>query len=164
MSYTLIAHQSRPMKKLMMSLFVTMTLVSCDYFNNTRVCNQTGREIILKITFDPDEVKSWSGGMLVRNVTKTFRDFGHNLIPLDIDTINYISTYLIKPDSCGSIEGGNNRRPNFHFFKELEIISRDDTLRLRTKEEMRIAFDADREDPKYYFDLLILKGVKNASR
>jgi hypothetical protein len=29
---------------------------------------------------------------------------------------------------------------------------------------MRKAFDADREDPKYYFDLLIQKGVKNASR
>lgn len=102
--------------------------------------------------------------MLVKNVTKTFRNFGDNLIPLSIDTINYISTYLIKPDSCGSIEGGNNRRPNFHFFKELEIISGDDTLRLLTKEEMRKAFDADREDTKYYFDLLILKGVKNASR
>jgi hypothetical protein len=152
------------MKKLMISLLLTAALLSCDYFNDTRVCNQTGREIILKITFDSDEVKSWSGGMLVKNVTKTFRNFGDNLTPLSIDTINYISTYLIKPDTCGSIEGGNNRRPNFHFFKALEIISGDDTLRLSTKEEMRKAFDADREDTKYYFDLLIQKGVKNASR
>lgn len=143
---------------------LTATLTSCDYFNDTRVCNQTGKVIKLKITFDSDEVKSWSGGMLVKNVTKTFRNFGDNLIPLNIDTINFISTYLIKPDSCGSIEGGNNRRPNFHFFKELEIISEDDTLRLRTKEEMGKAFDADRKDPKYHFDLLILRGVKNASR
>lgn len=148
----------------MIGLLLTATFVSCDYFNDTRVCNQTGKEIVLKITFDRDEVNSWSGGMLVKNVTKTFRNFGDNLTPLNIDTINYISTYLIKPDTCGSIEGGNNRRPNFHFFKELEIISGDDTLRLQTKEEMRKAFDADREDTKYYFDLLIQKDVKNASR
>ena len=152
------------MKKLMIGLLLTATFVSCDYFNDTRVCNQTGKEIVLKITFDRDEVNSWSGGMLVKNVTKTFRNFGDNLTPLNIDTINYISTYLIKPDTCGSIEGGNNGRPNFHFFQELEIISGDDTLRLQTKEEMRKAFDADREDTKYYFDLLIQKGVKNASR
>ena len=152
------------MKKLLITFLLTTTLVSCDYFNDTRVCNQTGKEIILKITFDSDEVKSWSGGMLVKNVRKTFKNWDENLIPVDIDTINYISTYLIKPDTCGQIEGGNNRRPNFHFFKELEIISGDDTLKLNTKEEMRKAFDADREDPKYYFDLLIQKGVKNASR
>jgi hypothetical protein len=152
------------MKKLLITFLLTTTLVSCDYFNNTRVCNQTGKEIILKITFDSDEVKSWSGGMLVKNVRKTFKNWDENLIPVDIDTINYISTYLIKPDTCGQIEGGNNRRPNFHFFKELEIISGDDTLKLNTKEEMRKAFDADREDPKYYFDLLIQNGVKNASR
>ncbi len=102
---------------------MTTTLVSCDYFNDTRVCNQTGKEITLKITFDSDEVKSWSGGMLVKNVTKTFKNWDENLIPVDIDTINYVSTYLIKPDTCGQIEGGNNRRPNFHFFKELEIVS-----------------------------------------
>jgi hypothetical protein len=151
-------------KKLLITFLLTTTLVSCDYFNDTRVCNQTRKEIILKITFDSDEVKSWSGGMLVKNVRKTFKNWDENLIPVDIDTINYISTYLIKPDTCGQIEGGNNRRPNFHFFKELEIISGDDTLKLNTKEEMRKAFDADREDPKYYFDLLIQKGVKNASR
>ena len=152
------------MKKILITLLLTTTLVSCDYFNDTRVCNQTGKEITLKIAFDSDEVKSWSGGMLVKNVTKTFKNWDENLIPLDIDTINYISTYLIKPDTCGQIEGGNNRRPNFHFFKELEIISGDDTLRLSTKEEMRKAFDADRKDTKYYFDLLIQKGVKNTSR
>ena len=152
------------MKKILITLLLTTTLVSCDYFNDTRVCNQTGKEIMLKVTFDSDEVKSWSGGMLVKNVTKTFKNWDENLIPLDIDTINYISTYLIKPDTCGQIEGGNNRRPNFHFFKELEIISGDDTLRLTTKEEMRKAFDADRKDTKYYFDLLIQKGIKNASR
>ena len=152
------------MIKLIISLLLTTTLLSCDYFNDTRVCNQTGKQIILKITFDSDEVNSWSGGMLAKNLTKTFGNFGENLAPLNIDTVNYSSTYLIKSDTCGSIEGGNNRRPNFHFFKELEVISGDDTLRLRTKEEMRKAFDADREDPKYYFDLLIQKGVKNASR
>jgi hypothetical protein len=152
------------MKKLLIGLLWTTTLVSCDYFNETRVCNQTRKDITLKITFDPDEVKSWSGGMLVKNVTKTFKNFGDNLIPISIDTINYISTYLIKPDTCGQIEGGNNRRPNFHFFKELEVISGDDTLRLHTKEEMRKAFDRDREDTHYYFDLLIQEGVKNASR
>ena len=99
-----------------------------------------------------------------KNFIKTFHNGNNNLIPLDFDTINYISTYSIKPDSCGQVEGGNNRRPNFHFFKELEIITGGDTLKLRTKEEMRKAFDADREDPKYYFDLLIRKGGKNASR
>ncbi|MCE2733703.1 MAG: hypothetical protein LW821_10085 [Flammeovirgaceae bacterium] len=111
------------MKKILITFLLTTTLVSCDYFNDTRVCNQTGKEITLKITFDSDEVKSWSGGMLVKNVTKTFKNWDENLIPVDIDTINYVSTYLIKPDTCGQIEGGNNRRPNFHFFKELEIVS-----------------------------------------
>ena len=56
--------------KLMISLLLTATLLSCDYFNDTRVCNQTGKEVILKITFDSDEVKSRSGEMLVKNVTK----------------------------------------------------------------------------------------------
>ena len=143
---------------------LTISLVSCDYFNDTRVCNQTGKEIGLKITFDSEEVKTWSGGMLVKNVRETFDNWGDNLTPINIDTVNYISTYLIKPDSCGQIEGGNNRRPNFHFYKELEIVSGSDTLRLRTKEQMRKAFDADRDDTKYYFDLLILEGGKNASR
>ena len=138
--------------------------MSCDYFNDTRVCNQRGKEIGLKITFDSEEVKTWSGGMLVKNVRETFDNWGDNLTPINIDTVNYISTYLIKPDSCGQIEGGNNRRPNFHFYKELEIVSGSDTLRLRTKEQMRKAFDADRDDTKYYFDLLIQEGGKNGSR
>jgi hypothetical protein len=140
------------------------TLVSCDYFNNTRVCNQTRKEIILKITFDSDEIKTWSGGMLVKNIRNTFSTWDDNLIPVDIDTINYISTYSIKPDVCGQIEGGNNRRPNFHFFKQIEIISGLDTLRLLTKEQMRKAFDADRKDATGHFDLLIQEGGKNASR
>ena len=74
--------------------------MSCDYFNDTRVCNQTGKEIGLKITFDSEEVKTWSGGMLVKNVRETFDNWGDNLTPINIDTVNYISTYLIKPDSC----------------------------------------------------------------
>jgi hypothetical protein len=152
------------MKKIISSFLLTTILVSCDYFNDTRICNQTRKDIILKITFDADIVKTWSGGMLVENVTKTFRNWDDNLIPITIDTINYISTYLIKPDSCGHIEGGNNRRPNFHFYKEMEIISGSDTLRLRTKEQMRKAFDAGRNEPNYHFDLLIQDGGKNASR
>ena len=152
------------MKKIIISLFLTTTLLSCDYYNNTRVCNQTRKEIILKITFDTEVVKTWSGGMLTKNITETFHNWDDNLIPIDVDTINYTSTYLIKPDSCGQIEGGNNRRPDFHFFKEMEIISESDTLRLRTKEQMRKAFDVDREDTKYYFDLLIQEGGENASR
>lgn len=152
------------MKKLIACFFLTAILQGCDYFNDTRVCNQTGREIIMRITFDSDVVKSWSGGMLVKNVTKTFTNWDENLIPMDIDTINYISTYFIKSDSCGHIEGGNNRRPTFSFYKELVIISGVDTLRLQTKEQMRKAFDADRSDTNYYFDLLIQEGGKNASR
>jgi outer membrane receptor for monomeric catechols len=138
--------------------------MSCDYFNDTRICNQTRKDIILKVTFDANVVKTWSGGMLVKNLTKTFNSWGDNLIPINIDTINYISTYLIKPDSCGHIEGGNNRRPNFHFYKEMEIISEFDTLKLRTKEQMRKAFDADRSKTKYNFDLLIQEGGKYTSR
>jgi|GEM_PF-3552371 len=152
------------MKNLIITLILTITLSSCDYFNNTRVCNQTMKEIKLKITFDSEVIKTWSGGMLQENLTKTFQDWGENLIPIDIDTINYISTYLIKPDSCGQIEGGNNLRPNFRFYKEIEIISEFDTVRLRTKDQMRKAFDADRDNPEYYFDLLIQEGGKNASR
>jgi hypothetical protein len=138
--------------------------VGCDHFNNTRICNQTSKDIILKITFDKDVIKTWNGGMLVENVTRTFHNWQENLIPINIDTINYISTYLIKPDSCGQIEGINNSRPYFHFYKELEIVSGIDTLRLQTKEQMRKAFDADRDDPNYYFDLLIQGSGKNASR
>ena len=152
------------MKNLIITLILTLTLSSCDYFNNTRVCNQTRKEIKLKITFDSEVIKTWSGGMLQENLTKTFQDWGENLIPIDIDTINYISTYLIKSDSCGQIEGGNNRRPNFRFYKEIEISSEFDTVRLRTKDQMRKAFDADRDNPEYYFDLLIQEGGKNASR
>ena len=76
------------MKNLIITLILTMTLSSCDYFNNTRVCNQTKKEIKLKITFDPEIIKTWSGGMLQENLTKTFHDWGENLIPIDIDTIN----------------------------------------------------------------------------
>jgi hypothetical protein len=152
------------MKNIIIILFLTTTLLSCDYFNNTRVCNQTRKEIKLKISFDSEVIKTWSGGMFVENLTKTFQGWGENLIPIDIDTINYISTYLIKPDSCGQIEGGNNRRPNFHFYKEMEIVSGFDTIRLRTKDQMRKAFDADRDKPNYYFDLLIQEEGKNASR
>ena len=154
----------RIMKKIVVGLLMTTTFVSCDYFNDTRICNQTKKEIILKITFDPKVIKTWSSGMLVENLTKTFRNWGDNLIPVNIDTINYISTYLIKPDSCGQIDGGNNRRPNFNFFKKIEIISGSNTLKLQTKEEMVKAFDADRKNSNYYFDLLIQENGKNASR
>ena len=152
------------MKQIVIAVLLTTILVSCDYFNNTRICNQTGEDIKLKITFDSDVIKTWSGGMLVKNVTKTFENWDDNLIPINIDTINYISTYLIKPDSCGQIEGGNNRRPNFHFYKKLEIITKTDTLKLRTKAEMRKAFDADREEPKYFFDLLIDNDGQSSRR
>lgn len=102
--------------------------------------------------------------MLAINLTKTFQNWDSNLIPLNIDTINYISTYIIKPDSCGQIERGNNRKPFFQFFKEMEIISEADTFRLQTKEQIRKAFDSDRNDTKYYFDLLIQENGKSASR
>lgn len=152
------------MKKTIIAFLLTTTFMSCDYFNETRVCNQTDKDITLKITFDSTVVKTWSGGALVKNITKTFQTWDDNLIPIDIDTINYISTYLIKKDSCGQIEGGNNLRPYFEFYKELEIVSGFDTLRLQTKEQMRKAFDADRDDTNYYYDLLIQKNGKNASR
>ena len=152
------------MQKIVISVLLSTTLISCDYFNKTRICNQTSKDIILKITFDKDVVKTWSGGMLVENVTKTFHNWDDNLISMNIDTLKFISTYLVKACSCGQIEGGNNRRPNFHFYKELEIVSGSDTLRLQTKEQIRKAFDADRADANYFFDLLIQDGGKNASR
>ena len=151
----------RPMIKILVSLAFVTTFGSCDYFNETRICNQTKNDIILKLTFDMEVVRSWSGGALVDNITRTFQNWGDDLIPINIDTIKYISTYLIRPESCGQIEGGNNRRPNFHFYKKMEIISGDDTLRLQTKEQMRKAFDADRDDPNYYFDLLMQENGKN---
>ena len=46
----------------------------------------------------------------------------------------------------------------------MEVINDNDTLRLNTKEQMRKAFDADREEPEYYFNLLITKRDKNTSR
>jgi len=145
-------------------LFLTITLIGCDYYSNTRICNQLGREITLKIVFDSNEVNSWSGGILADNLTQFLKNYGEKLTPLNIDTLNYTATYLIKPDTCASIEGGNIRRPSFHFFKSLEIISGYDTLKLSSKEQMRKAFDADREQPEYYFDLLILKGINHSSR
>jgi hypothetical protein len=141
------------MKKIVTVLLLTIILVSCDYFNDTRVCNQTGQEITLKLTFDSDFIKN--RGLEPKKFTRTFHNGNDNLILLDFDTINFISTYLIKPDSCGQIEGGNNRRPHFGFFIKMEIITKSDTIRLKTRDEMRKAFDADREDPKYYFDLII---------
>jgi hypothetical protein len=152
------------MKKVILISLLTTTLIGCDYFNDTKICNQSGQEITLKITFDAEVVKGWSGGMLAENIDKTFKEWDDNLIPVNIDTINYISTYIIKPDSCAHIEGGNNRRPNFHFYKKLEIFTNIDTIRLNTKEEMIKAFAADRNDPKYNFDLLILKDGKHVSR
>lgn len=152
------------MKKSIVFFLLTAALVGCDYFNNTSVCNQTGGEIVLKITFDQDEINNWSGGMLAKDIKGTFSNWDKNLTPIDIDVVTYASTYKIKPNACGQIEGGNNRRPNFHFFKKLEIITESDTLRLTTKEDMRKAFDVDRSDPKGQFHLLILEGGKYASR
>ena len=152
------------MKKITLILFLTLTLIGCDYFNDTKICNQTEKEITLKVTFDSDIIKGWSGGMLAQNLSKTFHDWDDNLMPINIDTINFISIYLIKPNSCAQIEGGNNLRPNFHFYKKLEIITEFDTIRLNTKEEMINAFAADRDDPKFDFDLLILKDGKHVSR
>lgn len=152
------------MKKIVIGLLMITTFASCDYFNDTRICNETESDITIKITFNPEVIKTWSSGMLVENLTKTFGNWGDDLIPVNIDTINYISTYLIKPDSCGQIEGGNNRRPNFIFFKEIEIISEHDTMRLQTEKQMRKAFNADRKNPNYYFDLLIKDESKKASR
>jgi hypothetical protein len=100
-------------------------------------------------------MNTWSGGMLKKNLTSTFQNWGENLIPLDIDTVNYCAIYLIKPNVCGHIEGGMNQRPNFNFFKEIEIMSEFDTIQLRTKTEMRKAFNADRETPEYFFDLFL---------
>ena len=91
-------------------------------------------------------------------------DWDDNLIPLNIDTTNFVSTYLIKPDSCAQIEGGNNPRPNFDYYKKLEIMTDADTIKLNTKEEMIKAFAADRDDPKFDFDLLILNDGKHVSR
>ncbi|MGB3181144.1 MAG: hypothetical protein WBB45_07120 [Cyclobacteriaceae bacterium] len=152
------------MKKLLIIFCFTAILLGCDYFSETRICNQIGKDITLKIAFDSSEVNSWSGGMLSNNLTKFLSNYGENLNPIDIDTINYTATYLIRADSCASIEGGNNPRPTFHFFKYLEVINENDTLKLITKEQMIKAFDADRERPEFYFDLLIMEGINNTSR
>lgn len=139
-------------------------MLSCDFFNDTRVCNETGQEIRLKISFDSNAVNTCSGGALKDCLTKTFKTWDDNLFAVDIDTINYCTTYLIKKDSCGQIEGGNNRRPYFSFFRKLEVYTDSDTLTLQTKEQMQKAFNADRENPEYYFDLLIQKDGKIANR
>lgn len=152
------------MKNKIINLLMAVILSSCDYFNDTKICNQIGKEITLKITFDSEVIKGWSSGMLAKDIAKTFREWDKSLIPVKIDTVNYTSVYLIKSGSCGHIEGGNNRRPNFNFYKNLEIITQDDTIRLATKEEMTKAFAADREEPKFDFNLLILRGGKHVSR
>ncbi|AYB33336.1 hypothetical protein D4L85_23325 [Chryseolinea soli] len=139
--------------KLALTLFSTIILTSCDYYNDTRVCNQTGQDITLIIRFDTDGIKN--GGLEPRKFTKTFHNWRENLTPIHFDTINFISTYLINRDSCGQIEGGPNRRPNFRFIKAMTVVTKSDTIELKTKGEMRKAFGADREEPEYYFDLLI---------
>jgi len=50
------------------------------------------------------------------------------------------------------IEGGNNEKPNFEYFKEIEVWTINDTLRLKTKEEMIKAFGVDKERTSFYFD------------
>ena len=59
------------MKKVIIIIFLTTILSSCDYFNDTKIC-KTRNEITLKITFDAGVVKGWSGGMLAENIDKTF--------------------------------------------------------------------------------------------
>lgn len=73
---------------------------------------------------------------------------------LEVDTINNFCIYQLPPDSCCEIEGGNNRRPFFDDFSKITIISTD-TIILDTKDKMREAFNADRKNTEYYFDLVI---------
>lgn len=140
--------------RLTLALFSIIGLTRCDYYNDTRVCNQTGQDITLIIRFDINNIKN--GGLEPKKFAKTFHHWRKNLVPIHFDTINFISTYLVNRDSCAQIDGGPEPRPHFDYVREITVVTKSDTIALKTKEEMRKAFGADRKETVYYFDFVIM--------
>jgi hypothetical protein len=146
------------MRHLFGFLAITFSLIGCDTWHGSRICNQTGQDLKIEIRFDLEYLRQ-NEKLSPQGQVRKFHERNEGLMLVSIDTVGFVGQYLIKADSCGTIEFLNSVRPHFHKIREL-IIYTSDTLRYGTREEILKAFDSERENPEYSFDLV----VKNPSR
>ena len=108
------------------------------------ICNKSKNEIFVFIEFDKN--------YLLERTDLTKKDIVRLDLPaIEVDTLNLKGKYKIMPDSCYMIDFGRGYRPWFHQFSKITIISADDTLKLKSNEEIKEAFK--KEEDGYYLKI-----------
>ena len=129
---------------LVIIILFSLLLSGCDPMATATICNKSKNEIFVFIEFDKN--------YLLERTDLTKRDIVKlNLPAIDVDTLNLKGKYKIMPDSCYIIDFGRGYEPWFNQFSKLIIISGKDTLKLKSKGEIKEAFK--KEEDGYYLKI-----------
>ncbi|MCP4521214.1 MAG: hypothetical protein GY827_05935 [Cytophagales bacterium] len=128
------------MNKLINIILISILITSCDYHTITRINNQSNTDIIVEIDFD-------SSSNIINNQ--------EGLITISIDTIKNNGRYKMISNSSGKIEFNTGKYPYFSGLKKISVLSKNDTLTLKTKDDMVKAFNAQKEEYNGFYDLTI---------
>jgi hypothetical protein len=133
------------MKKSVLTIILfTFLFSSCDPMATATICNKSKHEIFVFIEFDKN--------YLLERTDLTERDMVRLDLPaIEVDTLNLRGKYKIMPDSCCVLDFNRGYEVWFHRFSKLTIISGIDTLKLKSKKEIKEAFKE--EEDGYYLKI-----------
>ena len=129
---------------LVIIVLFSLLLSGCDPMATATICNKSKNEIFVFIDFDKN--------YLLERTDLTERDIVRLDLPaIEVDTLNLKGKYKIMPDSCYMIDFNRGNKVWFHQFSKITIISGKDTLKLKSKEEIKEAFKE--EEDGYYLKI-----------
>jgi hypothetical protein len=132
-------------KSLFTIILFSFLFSSCDPIATATICNKSKNEIFVFIEFDKN--------YLLERTDLKERDIVRVDLPaIEVDTLNLKGNYKIMPDSCYMIDFNRGYEVWFHQFSKLTIISGEDTLKLKSKKEIKDAFKEE-EDGYYYLKI-----------
>jgi hypothetical protein len=132
-------------KSLVKIVLFSFLFSSCDPMATATICNKSKNDIFVFIEFDKN--------YLLERTDLTKSDIVKVDLPaIEVDTRNLKGKYKIMPDSCYMLDYNRGYEVWFHQFSKLTIISGEDTLKLKSKMEIKEAFKEE-EDGYYYLKI-----------
>lgn len=108
-------------------LISLLLFISCDPTFNTQLNNKSDHDVLLIVHYDRNELESiWQGRPFIPYLKLYANERAEFLI--NIDTINLISTFNIKPNQIFRLERGIGMKASFSKFEKVEVINKKDTL------------------------------------
>jgi hypothetical protein len=112
---------------------------SCDPIFNTQINNKSNHDILLIIHYDRNDLESiWSGRPFIPYLKSYANERVEFLI--NIDTINLISKFNIKPNKIFRLKRAIGEKATFSTYQKIEVISKNDTLVIDSQAKLDKAF------------------------